>query len=331
MRILWESVIGPLRISGPLSHRLTNLAISLRYFRNTVLYVRAAGRAPNYIEPLYYTEKMQCRKLFDRNPIFNVLCDKLESRNYVENSGVDLKLPLLYWSGEDPDDIPFDRLPETYVVKPNHRCGGFYFVAAGETADQNLIRSLCRRWLRSPYGRRLAEWGYRDVHRKVFVEEALPAASGAAFPDDYKFAMIGGNIAWIEHTHDRDGPNHHKTYFDRDWNRLKFLRWRGSVDTLRKPMDNVPPPATLARMVEAAEQLGTGFDQLRVDLYAIGSDVYFGEFTIYEESGLSVPYPDNETFVDFPSRDLDRAFGAKWDNGVRLNAAAKIRVALFGR
>jgi hypothetical protein len=330
-QIVWESIAGPLRISGPIGHRLANLAISLRYFRNTMLYVRAAGRAPNYIKPLHYTEKMQCRKLFDRNPIFNVLCDKLDSRNYVEKAGVGLKLPRLYWSGENPDDIPFDQLPEAYVIKPNHRCGAVFFVATGEAVDQTLVRSLCRRWLRSPYGRRLAEWGYRDVRRKVFVEEVLPAAPGASFPDDYKLAMFGGNIAWIEHTHDRDGANHHKTYFDRDWNRLKFLRWRGNVRNVRTPLDGVPPPPTLARMIEAAEHLGKGFDQLRVDMYVVGSDIYFGEFTIYEESGLSVPFPDDEKFVDFPSRDLDREFGAKWEDNVRHTVAAKVGLALIGR
>lgn len=330
MKLLREAFAGPLLVGGPWQHRLANLVISLRYFRNTKIYVRVAGRAPNYIDPRHYTEKMQCRKLFDRNPVFNTLCDKLAARTYVGAAGVDLKLPELYWSGEDADEIPFDHLPASYVVKPNHRCGAMYAVGDGEIADRLKIRSLCRRWLRSPYGRRLGEWGYRDVPRKIIVEERLPAAPGAAFPDDYKLVMFGGSVVWIEVAHDRGGAGYRKTYFDRNWDRLRFLRWRGSVRTLRQPMDHVPRPAPFVRMLEAAEKLGAGFDQLRVDLYVIGDDIYFGEFTIYEESGLSVPFPDDEKFGDFPSRALDKAFGDKWRNTESCPVGAKVRRALFG-
>ena len=95
-----------------------------------------------------------------------------------------------------------------------------------------MIKSLCRGWLKSAYGQGVGEWGYRDVARKIYVEELLPAPEGILFPDDYKFATFSGRVEWIEHIHDRN-QTHRKAYFDRDWKRLKVRRWKGRSGSLR--------------------------------------------------------------------------------------------------
>lgn len=324
-----KALIAPLGIDGPIGHRLANLAISLNYFHNTRLYIRAAGHAPNYINPIHYTEKMQCRKLFDRNPLFTVFCDKLAARAYAEQADCGLKFPQIYWSGEDPAEIPFDDLPVPYILKPNHRCGALHVVRDRSDVNKAEIQSQCRRWLQSRYGRGVGEWGYRNVPRRIYAEELLPAPEGFLYPDDYKIVTIAGRVAWIEHIRDR-GQRHYKTYFDRDWKKMQFARWRGSPKTLRASLSDVPRPPSLDRMTAIAEHLGTNFDQLRVDLYAIGDDIYFGELTIYEESGLSVFFPLDETFDDFPTRDLDREFGEGW-RLLPVPIATKLARALFGK
>jgi hypothetical protein len=311
LRIASESVLGPLLIAGPVSHKLANLALSLGYFRNTVRYVRSAGRAPNYIDPTHFSEKMQCRKLFDRNPLIAVLCDKLEARTHVEKAVADLRLPEIYWQGTDPASIPFDDLPIPYVVKSNHGSGALIAVRDRSQEKRAEIRFRCRRWLNKPYGRGRGEWGYRNIRRRIYAEELLPAPAGQLYPDDYKFVTIAGRVEWIEHVHDRN-QTHRKTYFDREWKRIRFRRWQGIDDPLRMPLEDAPRPPHLDRMVEIAEQLGSGIDELRVDLYAIGEEIFFGEFTVYEESGMGVAYPEDEVFDDFPSRGLDRVFGDKW-------------------
>lgn len=327
-RIGWETLFGPLLIGGPIGHRLANLAISLRYLRNTKLYVRAAGRAPNYIDPIHWTEKMQARKLFDHDPLFNILCDKLASRRYAEDADGRLNFPKIYWLGEDPEQIPFDDLPVPYVIKANHGSGRLIVVRDRGQVDIAAIRSQCRRWLKSAYGKRMGEWGYRDVRRKIYAEKFLRAPPGQLFPDDYKFVTFCGQVAWIEHVHDR-GQAHNKTYFDREWRRMKFCRWQGTPDPLRSPLEDEPRPATLDRMIEIAEQLAKDTDHLRVDLYAIGEDIYFGEFTVYEESGLGVAFPEDEKFADFPSRKLDREMGDLWSLAP-LPVSTKLGRALFG-
>jgi hypothetical protein len=86
----------------------------------------------------------------------------------------------------------------------------------------------------------------------------------------------------------------------------------------------------LERMIEIAERLAKGTDHLRADLYAIGEDIYFGEFTVYEGSGMGVPYPEDEKFRDFPSRHLDREMGDLW-NLAPVPVSTKLARVLFGR
>ena len=52
-----------------------------------------------------------------------------------------------------------------------------------------------------------------------------------------------------------------------------------------------------------AAQLCEGFDALRADFYIHKGKIYFGEFTIYPNSGLTPYYP----------QDFDRQHGMYWD------------------
>ena len=61
---------------------------------------RGTGFYPSLIFPTRYTEKIQWRKLFDLNPLYAVLCDKLAVRDVVrERIGPEYLVPLL-WTGD---------------------------------------------------------------------------------------------------------------------------------------------------------------------------------------------------------------------------------------
>lgn len=51
------------------------------------------GYNPNIALPGRYHEKMLWRKLFDRNPLFEVFCDKLATKDFVRKRTPGLKLP----------------------------------------------------------------------------------------------------------------------------------------------------------------------------------------------------------------------------------------------
>ena len=65
-------------------------------------------------------------------------------------------------------------------------------------------------------------------------------------------------------------------------------------------------------MVAAAEQLAKPFDQIRVDLYDCGGEVYFSELTSYDGSGYSYFCPEDAPTEPRPSDELDHQLGALW-------------------
>ena len=65
----------------------------------------------NLEHPRTYNEK------HDRNPLMAQCCDKYAVREYVESKGCGEYLNDLLWQGFDPEEIPFDELPDQYVVK----------------------------------------------------------------------------------------------------------------------------------------------------------------------------------------------------------------------
>ena len=76
-----------------------------------------------------YSQKLYRRMLYDRNPLLVTMEDKYKAREYVLSKDV-CKVPnLLCSSTETPVNIPWNTLPERYVIKTNHWSGdGVYFI-----------------------------------------------------------------------------------------------------------------------------------------------------------------------------------------------------------
>jgi hypothetical protein len=56
----------------------------------------------------------------DQNPLFSILADKYKVKDYVKTKSNLVKVPKIYYVTQDPATIPFDELPENYVIKANH-------------------------------------------------------------------------------------------------------------------------------------------------------------------------------------------------------------------
>ena len=78
---------------------------------------------PRIIQPITFNEKVLHRILFDRRALLTQLADKAAVRSYVEERLGPEILPKLYYLTSRPDTIPFDELPDRFVVKPTHGSG----------------------------------------------------------------------------------------------------------------------------------------------------------------------------------------------------------------
>lgn len=243
--------------------------------------------------PLSFNQKMVWKKLFDRNELLPLTTDKLSVREYVrkvlgDELAQQILIPLLY-AGDDPSKIPFDTLPEEYIIKANHDSGGFKIVRAGDAVDRTEISRRFRDMLSRPYGLLKHEWAYWRIQPRVLVEKLLVDREGK-LAQDYKFHVFNGVCRFIHTTPKinaaRSGM---RCLFTPEWSLLP-VGWKHTAGPMLKK------PEHLEEMLKIAEKLGEDFDYVRVDLYNVDGTIYFGELTHYHGNGMERFYPESFDF-----------------------------------
>lgn len=252
---------------------VNTLFLATRAFR------RRHGHFPRIISPRSFSEKVLWRILFDRRELLRTAADKLAARQYaLEKLGPDF-LPDLYFVTDQPEAIPFDSLPDKFVIKPAHASGCVNLVANKHLVDYGAIIDQCREWLRRNYFYSVREWAYRTVTPRILVEEFLGDESGAP-PMDFKFFVFGGRVRLIQ-VHANRFTNHQILLLDPDWRKLEVRRSQPPIEA------EVPRPKGLADMIDAAERLGRGIDFVRTDFYDLGGRTVFGEMTMTPGAAMS--------------------------------------------
>lgn len=249
-----------------------------------IQYFRAFRRFADLRRPRTLNEKINWRKLHQRDPRFTQFADKAAVKKEVARLvGGEHVIPTL-WTGEMPENIPFHDIDPPYVIKTTHGCGGNIFVRRREDVDKKMIVAALERQLKRPHGRQKREWGYYDIPRKIIIEPMIEIPGGKA-PEDYKFFVYHGRAHFIQVDADRH-ENHQRTFYDRDWNLLPLTTSRARMG---RPL---PKPPRFDEMIELAELIGAAFDFVRVDLYCTVHMVFFGEATFYPSGGYSKRSPE---------------------------------------
>ena len=263
-----------------------------------VLFARKFKRLCDFRSPKTFNEKLNWRKLYQRDPRFAVFADKLAVKSEVAALiGAQYVIPTL-WSGERPEDIPFESLDPPYVVKTNHGWNDAVFVRAKGDLNVPQIRKKIKAALKSRHGHKNREWAYSRIKPMALVERMLQVPNGDV-PEDYKFFVYHGRVHFVQKDAGRFG-NHEMAFFDRDWNKLPFTKGNPQIK------GDVPQPAHYDLMIELAEKIGALFDFVRVDFYDLPQGVYFGETTFYPAAGFGRFYPD----------EWDEAFGRPWETEI---------------
>jgi hypothetical protein len=247
----------------------------------------------NIDSPRSYNEKIIWKKLFDRNPLLTVTADKLLVREYIKDVlGVkpanEILIPV-YYVTDRPESIPFNDLPEKFVIKPNHGSMMHLIVTGKENTDREVVISCCKKWMKNNFGLYRHEWAYRNIKRHIIVEQLLETSAGD-LPHDYKLYCFHGKCRMLRVTRNRFGKGILTSFYDTDWNVIQ-ARVAGYRDSLV-----FGKPSKLSEMVGLAEELAAPFDYVRVDLYNVDSKIYFGELTHYEASGLARLEPESFDF-----------------------------------
>ena len=186
------------RVDGTLSGGLRSLpAPTLAEIRQVFRdYHKSFGRYPNLVRPRRFSEKIQWRKLFDLDPIYAEVTDKLTARDFIAARVGAACLPPLLWTGGTPDDVPFDRLEPPYVLKCSHGSGFNVVVYDRATLDVAATREKLRGWLAINYGNVFREPGYIPLRPRLLAERMMLEPDGTPALE-HKVFVFGGKARMI--------------------------------------------------------------------------------------------------------------------------------------
>lgn len=236
--------------------------------------------------PKTYNEKLQWMKLNYRVPGEWVLVDKFAVKDRVAALiGSEYIIPTL-GVYDNSEDIDFDALPDSFVLKCTHDSGGVVLVRDKKTLDVAAAREQLQRTMEKNYFYGGREPHYRDIEPRIIAEPFLEdAAAGQLL--DYKFFCFDGEVKALFVASDRATGDVKFDYFDADFNPLG----------IRQPYPNsaiLPEkPERYDEMLAISRRLAQGHPHVRVDLYQVNGHVYFGELTFYHFGGMEPFHPDS--------------------------------------
>ena len=246
------------------------------------------GKRLNLRKPQTFSEKLQWLKLFDQKPVYTKMVDKILAKEYVASKiGAEYVIPLLgVW--KRPEDIEWDSLPDSFVLKTNSGGGNAGVIICKEKSKidrQSVINNL-KYALKQNIFRTRREWPYKNVKPQILAEQYITPEIDTNDLHDYKFFCFNGIVKCFKIDFNRH--IHHANYYDCEGNILPF----GEKDFLPQPEKKIELPKNLRRMIEFAEVLANGCHFLRVDFYETNEQMNFGEMTFYPASGMGKFEPE---------------------------------------
>ena len=247
------------------------------------LYFRKMGKKLDLKNPQTFNEKLQWLKLYDRKPEYTVMVDKYAAKQYVADIiGEEHIIPTLGLY-DSPDEIDFDKLPDQFVLKCTHSSGiGSCVCTDKSTLDIEKVKSELQRGLDNDYFLDEREWPYKNVPRKIICEKYMEDTTTKEL-SDYKFFCFDGvpKIMFIASRRFAD----EETKFD-FFDHLDIINGHPNAEVCPKK------PKSFEKMKKIASKLSAGVPHLRVDLYEVDGQIYFGELTFSHWGGFTKFEPE---------------------------------------
>ena len=258
------------------------------------------GKKCNFQNPRTWTEKLPLYKMYYRNPLLGTCVDKYEVRHYIEQKGLGDILVKLYGVYSDANEIDFNSLPNQFVLKTTDGGGGNNVILVKDKASLQVdsLRKQLNSWLNVKDVNAGREWAYTQINESQIIAEELLVNDTCpeAGVEDFKILCFHGEPQYIIVDKDRY-VDHKRNFYDVNWNRIDVTTDHSQFETL------YPKPENLKKMLEIASALAKDFPFVRVDLYNVDGNIYFGELTFYPWSG----------YVEFTPQEFDIHLGSLLD------------------
>ena len=279
---LWQRLYDDLRFAS--RRYRTRLALTNREEAVRLHYQHICKQKLPLDNPATLTEWIQWLKLYGDTSAWSELSDKFAVRQYVSDCGFARHLNELYAAYDDPSDIEWETLPDSFILKPNNGCHTNIVIKDKQQADRQAVAKSLRMAMSEPFGLTTAEFHYLGIKPKVIVEKLLQQPENPHGLIDYKLYCIGGKVRSILVCEPSPSPKPVKTLLSPDC----------QVQTDYNPREIrseevLPRPMALQELLEAAETLAKPFPLVRIDYYIIDNQPIFGEMTFTPAGGYH-PY-----------------------------------------
>lgn len=274
-------------------------------------YSAMLGKRLRLDPPVDFNEKLQWLKLHYRNPLMVVCADKWAVREFVKERIGEKYLAGCIGVYDDVEKIPFEALPEKFVLKATHGSGWNIICPDKAKIDWNLAKKKMRKWLKCDFSKNGREWQYHEIKPQIICEKFLVDPETPIL-HDYKLFTFKGETKyiWVDFTESvagkqdasieqevgysnpkvADGCVRYRNIYDAQWN---FMEGRGSLYPC-KDTTSIKRPECLDEMIDVAKKLACDFPQCRVDLYVLGGNrIVFGELTFTGGNGCNAFYPQS--------------------------------------
>lgn len=236
-------------------------------------------RPVNIENPIYFSEKMLWLKynLYNKSSLVAQCYNKYEVRNYIKSKGLECILNELYGAWDNIEDIPWEHLPDEFVMKISNGYAGHVFKRKNilfniEKAKKTLKNTMNKY---SYYYKITGDLFVGGTKQKIICERLLHSNYGYTAPEDYKFYCFNGIPRYVEFLSNRHGSSDYsykEVFVDIELNDRHDLEAEATPGTFTAPN-------CYQEMLRIAKILSEDFPFVRVDLYVENDKPIFGELT----------------------------------------------------
>lgn len=258
-----------------------------------VVYFFKFKKRINLKNPRTLDEKIQWLKLnsYLGDPLVTQCADKYAVREYVDKCGCKEILNELYGVYDNVDDIPWEQLPDSFVIKWNFGCGQNMIVHDKSKLNIEEAKKKLKEWYKIhdtfylPY----SEMQYKGIPPRLVCEKLIDGGNGR-LPLDYKLYCFNGTAKYVMLCTERETGHPKYYFFDRE-KRLCRLNKRG----MAAPEGfSIEMPEGYEKLFLYADMLSKPFPFVRADFYLEHGQVLFGELTFTPCGGYDVNIPEEK-------------------------------------
>ena len=260
----------------------TKLGLESYQKEKVKLWRKLNKRNPNLSDPRTFSEKLLKRCMFCKDPYYYLYGTKINAPFFLQScfpNTVKTIKRLGVYKTITPSQLL--NLPsESFILKSSWGSGVNFIVNDKYNCNLDKICSEINK--KSSLVKNSHK--YQDPYNCIVAEELIGNVGEAI--DDFKFHCIrdveqNNKIVVQHYTRMSDGARRQKAY-DINFEKLGY-----SISKFEEYEENFPKPRLFEKAVNIAHHLSRGFDYIRVDLYILEDEIYFGEYTPYHAGGIT--------------------------------------------